>query len=112
MRQGYQPREGGKGDPPGPEQDEQDREPKANGRNLRLPGALVLVLVIWSLLLAIGWDYEDARKQSMEDRVELLEKRMAEKARPVIHIQRATVYNARGEIAVRSVDEDEEGGPQ
>lgn len=39
-------------------------------------------------------------RSSLEERVETLEELMREKSRPVIHIERGTVYNSDGEVVI------------
>ena len=64
-----------------------------------------LCLVMVGLVFA-AWDALSARDASVLDRLDVLERQMARKTRPELHIERATVYNARGEIAIRTFDED------
>ena len=39
-------------------------------------------------------------RSSLEERVATLEEMMREKSRPVIHIERGTVYNSDGEVVI------------
>ena len=56
------------------------------------------------ILIAVGsmmvYDARDKDSESMEARVEILERQMKQKIRPVINVARASIYNSDGEIVI------------
>lgn len=66
---------------------------------------LIMALVIIAATawpIAIDWYF--GTTDSREERIALLEKQMKEKTRPVIHIERATIYNTDGEVIIKTED--------
>ena len=67
------------------------------------------VLNFIAVLLALGllvYFYVDTREReidSLNARLELMEQKIRERTRPVINIQRATVYNTDGEIVIQDI---------
>lgn len=60
-------------------------------------------------------DLFDRRHRGLQDQIDRLHELVQEKMRPEIHVDRATIYNADGEIAIREItngsvgDEGDEG---
>ncbi|MGD8389655.1 MAG: hypothetical protein PVG49_21085 [Desulfobacteraceae bacterium] len=48
------------------------------------------------------WDYREARDRSMEARLALIERQMARKSRPIIQVQRASIYSMEGELVLET----------
>ena len=75
---------------------------KIRGRR-RVP-AWVLAGTILGLfcgaLVFAEWDRRDTIDRATQDRLAALEERVNEARRPVIHIEKATVYNVDGEVVV------------
>ena len=68
-------------------------------------GIIILVVFLAAALLYAGmvWDEKTMSDDSVNDRIALLEKQMRDKIRPVIQINRATVYNTDGEIVIEGL---------
>ena len=49
------------------------------------------------------WDERTMSAESVNDRIALLEKQIKDKIRPVIQINRGTVYNTDGEIVIEGL---------
>jgi len=64
---------------------------------IALAGVVTFCLIMIGAL-AIDWYMGTA--DSREARITLLEQKMREKTRPVINVQRATIYNTDGEIVI------------
>ena len=61
----------------------------------------LIALLICVLLYGIFWlNAHSIQGTSLVNRVKTLEEIMQQKTRPVIHIQRASVYTTRGEIVI------------
>ena len=73
-----------------------------NGLIFLLAGILIIVLVC--IIAALYFDTVTATRQSLEDRVTWLEDKMIERIKPVIQINRATIYNTEGEIVIEGLD--------
>lgn len=52
------------------------------------------------ILAVIILDTRNMERSSLDRRVATLEEMMREKTRPVIHIERGTVYNSDGEVVI------------
>jgi len=65
-------------------------------RLLFLTSALLFVLTGLFLL----WDHHTMQERSQNDRLTQLEIQMKMKMRPIIQVNRATIYNTDGEIVV------------
>lgn len=65
--------------------------------------AMILIVAIGVLGFA-EWDRQDTIDRAMQERMASLEKRVDEAQRPVIHIERATVYNMDGELVVDTAE--------
>ena len=74
-------------------------------------GALVLVLFLAAVFVYAGAVQDQTKmcNESIEARIELLEKQIESKIRPIIQINRATVYNTDGEIAIETIEETRHG---
>ena len=68
-------------------------------------GIMILVVFMVAAFLYAGavWDEKTMSGDSVNARIALLEDQMKEKIRPVIQINRATVYNTDGEIVIEEV---------
>ena len=68
-------------------------------------GIIILVMFLVAALLYAGaiWDERTMSADSVNERVALLEKQMKDKIRPVIQINRGTVYNTDGEIVIEEI---------
>ena len=64
--------------------------------------ALVLFLIAVFIYAVAVQDQTKMCNESIEARIELLERQMESKIRPIIQINRATVYNTDGEIVVET----------
>ena len=64
----------------------------------------VIVAVIFSTAWLLAWDRSLGQKESMEGRIELLERKIEEKFRPMIMVNRATIYNSDGEIVIEEAE--------
>ncbi len=62
---------------------------------------LIGMILILALLL---WDTNSSTIVSLNDRISLLEEKMIERVKPIIQINRATIYNTEGEIVVEGLD--------
>ena len=58
------------------------------------------LFLVWAVIL---WDWRTGTDGSVNDRIALLERQMKEQIRPVIQINRATVYNTDGEIVIEGL---------
>lgn len=69
-------------------------------------GAIVLIVFLAAVLIYAGavWDERSMATGAVDARIALLEKQMQDKIRPVIQINRATVYNTDGEIVIEGLD--------
>ena len=74
-------------------------------RQFYLGLATFIIFIIVILAAAALWDKSSATKQSLVDRVSLLEEKMIERVKPVIQINRATIYNTEGEIVVEVLED-------
>jgi len=63
---------------------------------------LATILILLSLLFVL--DTNIGTNQSLRDRVTWLEEKMVERTKPVIQINRATIYNTEGEIVIETLD--------
>ena len=70
-------------------------------------GIMILIVFMVAAFLYAGtvWDERTMSGDSVNARIALLEKQMKDKVRPVIQINRATVYNTDGEIVIEGVAE-------
>ena len=68
-------------------------------------GIMILVVFMVAAFLYAGaiWDEKTMSGDSVNDRIALLERQMQDKIRPVIQINRATVYNTDGEIVIEGI---------
>jgi len=68
-------------------------------------GLIILVVFLAVALVYAGavWDERDMSNKSVNERIALLEKQMKDKIRPVIQINRGTVYNTDGEIVIEGL---------
>jgi hypothetical protein len=53
------------------------------------------------------WDYREARDRSVEARLSLLERQAARKSRPIIQVQRASIYSMEGELVLETYPPEE-----
>ena len=60
----------------------------------------VMLLIVFLLMGISLYDWKYGSDTGVDARIELLEKQMREKTRPVINIQRATVFNSDGELII------------
>lgn len=63
----------------------------------------VIVLLIILLVALVTCDKREGEKESLKERVALLEEQMRAKVRPVINIVNGTVYSADGEIVIEEI---------
>lgn len=68
-------------------------------------GGVLVVLAVFGLGFVLDTKKMEGvsrqeRVATLEERVKMLEEMMREKTRPVIHIERGTVYNSDGEIVI------------
>ena len=66
-------------------------------------GVIFLSFALILALAVILWDWRSGVDVSVDARIALLEEQMKDKIRPVIRINRATVYNTDGEIVIEEV---------
>ena len=68
-------------------------------------GIIILVVFLVAVFLYAGavWDERTMSSESVNDRIALLEEQMKEKTRPVIQINRGTVYNTDGEVVIEGL---------
>ena len=68
-------------------------------------GLIILVVFLAVALVYAGavWDERDMSNKSVNERIAFLEEQMKEKIRPVIQINRGTVYNTDGEIVIEGI---------
>ena len=68
-------------------------------------GIMILIVFMVAAFLYAGavWDERTMSSDSVNDRIALLEKQIQDKIRPIIQINRATVYNTDGEIVIERV---------
>jgi len=64
---------------------------------------IVAITILAVLMAMIFWDSIRMERISLKDRVATLEQLMREKSRPMIHIERASVYNTDGEIVIEDI---------
>ena len=64
---------------------------------------LIVFTVAAFLFAGIVWDEMTMSGDSVDARIALLEEQMKEKSRPVIRINRGTVYNTDGEIVIEGI---------
>ncbi len=66
-------------------------------------GVIFLGFALILALAVILWDWRAGVDDSVNDRIALLEKQMKDKIRPVIQINRGTVYNTDGEVVIEGL---------
>ena len=66
-------------------------------------GTYILMIVLILALALILWDWHAGLDDSVDARIALLEEQMKDKIRPVIQINRATVYNTDGEVVIEDL---------
>jgi len=59
-----------------------------------------VVCAVLSTAALLAWDRSRGEKDAAEARIELLERKMEEKFRPMIMVNKATIYNSDGEIVI------------
>jgi len=64
---------------------------------------LIYMAAVTLFILVAVWDWRTGTDDSLNARIALLEKQMKDKIRPVIQINRATVYNTDGEIVIEGL---------
>ena len=67
-------------------------------------GIFLLSLVMLDLCTLFFLDASVGTNQSLRDRVASLEDKMIERVKPVIQINRATIYNTEGEIVIEKLE--------
>ena len=70
---------------------------------------IAIVATIAGAAFILGLIVLDSRNMErlvLEERVEMLEEMMREKSRPVIYIERGTVYNSDGEVVIEDRHKD------
>jgi len=67
-------------------------------------GIFLLSLVMLDLCTLFFLDASVSTNQSLRDRVASLEDKMIERVKPVIQINRATIYNTEGEIVIEKLE--------
>jgi len=65
---------------------------------------LLSTICVLLLCLILVLDTSTSTSQSLEDRVAWLEDKMIERVKPVIQVNRATIYNTEGEIVLEVND--------
>jgi len=65
-------------------------------------GLLIICLMVLSLLFIL--DTNVSTNAALRERVTWLEDKMIERVKPIIQINRATIYNTEGEIVVEELD--------
>ena len=68
----------------------------------KLAVLIFMAAVILFILVAV-WDWRTGTDDSVDARIALLEEQMKDKIRPVIQINRATVYNTDGEVVIEGL---------
>lgn len=71
-------------------------------RNAAIVGVMAVVVSCAVLAFLSVWDYREARDRSLAARLSLLERQMARKARPIIQVQRGSVYSMEGELVLET----------
>ena len=66
-------------------------------------GFIFLVFSVMVAFAVILWDWRAGVDDSVNARIALLEEQMKEKTRPVIRINRGTVYNTDGEVVIEGL---------
>ena len=76
-------------------------------RNLayEILAAIIATTIILAVMILQTRNME---RSSLEERVATLEELMREKSRPVIHIERGTVYNSDGEVVIEDRHKDKD----
>ena len=64
---------------------------------------LIFMAVVTLFILVAVWDWRAGTDDSVDARIGLLEEQMKDKIRPVIQINRATVYNTDGEVVIEGL---------
>ena len=73
--------------------------------NSFLPAIFLIVIGIIGLTLILTFDTFSSVQESLENRISLLEEKMIERVKPVIQINRATIYNTEGEIVIEVLED-------
>lgn len=66
-------------------------------------GIIFLAFAVLIALTLVLWDWRSGVDDSVGARIALLETQMKDKVRPVIHINRATVYNTDWEVVIEGL---------
>ena len=76
-------------------------------RNLayEILAAIIATTIILAVMIL---NTRNMERSSLEERVATLEELMREKSRPVIYIQRGTVYNSDGEVVIEDRHKDKD----
>lgn len=64
---------------------------------------LIFMAAVTLFILVAVWDWRTGTDDSVDVRIALLEEQMKDKIRPVIQINRATVYNTDGEVVIEGL---------
>jgi len=86
------------------------RQPHSPWRGIRNAAIVVMAAVMIScavLAFLIVWDYREAKDRTIEARLALIERQMARKSRPIIQVQRASIYSMEGELILETYPPDE-----
>jgi len=66
----------------------------------------LIILILSCLVIGLGLmllDFHTASNEAVLARLELHEKKLKEKTRPIIQVTRATIYNTDGEIVIEEI---------
>ena len=75
-----------------------------NNRNIIFSILFVITTIGFCFFELLYFDTTLATRQSLESRITWLEDKMIERIKPVIQINRATIYNTEGEIVIETLD--------
>jgi len=73
-------------------------------RNTLIGICALTIMVIILLAMLFILDTSLGTNQSLQSRVTWIEEKMVERIKPVIQVNRATIYNTDGEIVIETLD--------
>lgn len=73
-------------------------------RNTLIGICALMIMVIILLAILFILDTSLGTNQSLRDRVTWIEEKMVERSKPIIQVNRATIYNTDGEIVIETLD--------
>lgn len=76
-----------------------------NNKGILISIAIIMMACLILLCLLFILDTSIGTNQSLSDRVTWLENKMIERTKPIIQVNRATIYNTEGEIVLETKEQ-------